>query len=587
MLEDETPASQDGASVSRARRWWASATFGARNPRRRVAGLVASGVVSGFGESAVVVLVVGLVAGGSGSRLPLVGVRPGDWAIAGLALGMVGLLAAAHATTAWISARSARDVQGALQSQLLTTYLAAPWAAQSAVRTGELQELVTVRSQLLASGTQEVGQGLSAALNLVVLIVASFVLSPLATLGLLLSLAVVVAVSIVLRRNLRTAVGEASEAQGSLAVELTEAALLARETRVFGVTGAATARMTGEIAAAARRSGRVRLALAITPPLTRDVTVALLVVALAVVVSQGTAGTAVLGATVVLVLRALSHAQSLASLAARWTEREASVQRIRDRLDAWRAPAVHGARPCPPVERLAVRDLAFTYPGAERPALDGVSLELRRGELVGVVGRTGSGKSTLAAALLALLEPSAGQVLVDGVALDEIDPREWYARTAWVGQEPRLLTGTVGENIAFLRDGLDDAAIDRAATAAGLAGELAPDRHVGPAGTSLSGGQRQRVALARALAGDPAVVVLDEPTSALDVQTEGVVRDALDRLRADRIVVVIAHRLSTIRTCDRLLVMDAGRITQAGIPEQVARGDERWLHEALGLGASA
>lgn len=569
---------------ARARGWWLTATFGARNPVRRLVGLAACGVVSGIGEALVVVLVVGLVSRGPRSRaVPLLGALPGTWTLAAYALGLLALLALAHAGSAWLSARAARDVQQDVQGRLMTAYLDAPWSVQSVVRTGELQELVTVRTQVLAFGTQETAQALSSALNLLVVVVAAISLSPLATVGLALAVGMVIAVSVPLRRLRRAAVRASAQSQASLAVELTETALLARELRVFGVSRTAIGHLADQIEEASHRQGSVRLASAVTPPLTRDATVALLVVALAVVVSGGGVHTAVLGSTVVLVLRALAHAQSLSSFGTRWTEREDGVRRITDRLAAWRTPAACGSLSCPAVTTLALAGVAFTYPDAQAPALDGVELELRRGELVGVVGRTGGGKSTLAGVLLGLLVPDRGTVLAQGVPLEQIDPHAWHARTAWVGQEPRLLSGTVADNIRFLRDDIDDATLRRAARAAGLEEEFALEQKVGPAGVALSGGQRQRIAVARALAGAPDVVVFDEPTSALDVHTEEIVRDTLERLREERIVVVIAHRLSTVRTCDRLLVMEAGRVRVVGAPDRIDRGEEAWLREALAL----
>ena len=178
-------------------------------------------------------------------------------------------------------------------------------------------------------------------------------------------------------------------------------------------------------------------------------------------------------------------------------------------------------------------------------------------------------------------------MLVDDVPLAEIDPADWYRHTAWIGQEPRLLTGTVRENIRFFRPWVTDAAVERAAREAALEPDLAGwaeglDRDAGPAGAALSGGQRQRIALARALAGDPALVVLDEPTSALDAHAEAAVRATLAALRGRATAVVIAHRLSTIRACDRVVVMRDGRVTAVGPPDEVSTSD-RYLAEALTL----
>jgi ATP-binding cassette, subfamily B, bacterial len=294
-----------------------------------------------------------------------------------------------------------------------------------------------------------------------------------------------------------------------------------------------------------------------------------------------------LTSTVVLILRALGHAQSIVGVGIRLQERDENLGRIEASLAAWRPHPTRGTRRCPSVETLALRAVTFTYPGSDRPALDRVTLELRRGELVGIIGRTGAGKSTLAGALLGLLEPDEGVVVANDVSLRDVDPADWHARTAWVGQEPRLLTGTVRESIRFLRPDIGDEAVLAAARAAGLGAELERwpdglDHPVGPRGGGLAGGERQRVALARALAGEPDILVLDEPTSALDLHTEAAVRTALERLRRDLIAVVIAHRISTVRTCDRIAVIESGRIRAFAPPAELARADG-YFEEVLAL----
>jgi ABC-type multidrug transport system fused ATPase/permease subunit len=563
-------------------KWWASATFGTTRPGARLSVLAVCGVIAGLGESLIAILVVGLVSGDRGSHLLSTADLSGSWAIAALIFAVLIVLAAAHALSAWVAARAAVDVQREVQTRITVAYLDAPWSARAEERTGELQELVSVRAQILAEGTQEAAKGLTSALNLVTVVIAAVALSLAATAGLLLAMVAVVAISVMLQGRRRQAVRESARAQAALAVELTEMGQLTRELHVFGVEDAARRELTARIAEAARLQGRVRLGRGLSPVLIRDLTVAFIVVALAAVVVTDGTGASSLGAALVLVLRALSHARSLVTLGDRWTERQESSARIQAQIEAWRMPGARGTRRCARVGEIALDDVSFTYPGATGPALHGVGLRLRRGDVVGVIGRTGSGKSTLAGILLGLLAPTAGRITVDGVPLGELDRQDWHARTAWVSQEPRLLTGTVAENVRFLRDPIDDAAIDRAVAAVGLTAELEPGQAVGPAGASISGGQRQRIALARALAGDPDVIVLDEPTSALDVHAEEVIHLALDQLGAQPIVVAIAHRLSTIRICARVIALDAGGVRTVEAPAQIERRGAAWLSAALG-----
>jgi len=285
----------------------------------------------------------------------------------------------------------------------------------------------------------------------------------------------------------------------------------------------------------------------------------------------------VLGATIVLLLRAIGHAQAIASVSHGLTERAANLERVQRRLMMWRSvpQAVRGQVACAGIREIVLHDVGHTYEGAGRAALRGVNLTIRRGEQVGVIGRTGSGKSTLAGLLLGVLEVDEGRLEVNGTPLAELDPTSWRRLAAWVPQEPWLLDGTVADNIRFLRPELDDVAVLAAAELAGLGHELERwpegiDHRTGSAGSALSGGQRQRVALARALAGSPELVVLDEPTSALDAHTEARVRHVLGLMREEATVVVIAHRLSTLAECDRVVVLDDGEVVATGSAAELA-----------------
>ena len=574
--------------AARARRSWAIASFGARRPRRRLALLTASGVVSGLGEAAAIVLVVALVSKGEPQRFPLADTLPtSTWTLAGLALGVLAVLAVAHLGAAVISARSGGDVQRAVQTRVVHAYFDAPWGVQAASPAGRLQDLVTVKANVLASGTREAANALAALLNLVVVVIAAAVISPWATLALVAAVAMVLILSLPWRTRRRELTRTQVRRSSDFATEVTETGMSARDLRVFGVADAARDRLARAIDELATTTTRVRILQSATAPLTRDVTVVLIVLGLAVVISQTAIGVAALGATVVLMLRALSHGQALSSYTSRFQEREHNLEQIEDVLRVWRPETPHGTRRLRSVDRVVLRGVDYVYPGESTPALAGIDLTLTRGEQLGIIGRTGAGKSTLASVLLGLAAPTRGDVLVDGVPLTEIAPGDWHARTAWVGQSPRLLTGTVGDNIRFLRPDLSEDEVLGAAVAAGLAPELErwPEglgHPIGPAGEALSGGQRQRIALARALAGAPDLLVLDEPTSALDAHAEAAVRAAIAAVRVRTIVVVIAHRLSTVRACDRLAIVEGAHIAALGPPTELTAGDS-YVQEVLAL----
>ncbi len=242
---------------------------------------------------------------------------------------------------------------------------------------------------------------------------------------------------------------------------------------------------------------------------------------------------------------------------------------------------------------LAFEQVVFAYPGGRAPAHRGLSFEVRAGERVGVVGASGCGKSSILRLLLRFYDPQAGRVTLGGRDLREIGFEALRGHYAIVGQDTYLFHGTVAENLRLGRPEASDAELRAAAEAAKAAGfiEALPqgyDTIVGERGIRLSGGQRQRIAIARALLRDAPILLLDEALSAVDADNEAAIQQALDRLMAGRTTLVLAHRLSSVIGCDRILVMDQGRIVEEGShAELVARRGAYWrlMEEQLAGGA--
>jgi subfamily B ATP-binding cassette protein MsbA len=227
--------------------------------------------------------------------------------------------------------------------------------------------------------------------------------------------------------------------------------------------------------------------------------------------------------------------------------------------------------------RIELRNVGMEYPGATRAALTGVWLDIRPGETLALVGPSGSGKTTLANVLPRFVEPTAGNVLLDGHDLREWELHALRRQFAMVSQDVVMFNDTLAANVA-LGSAIDRERVLRALEAANLESLVAQlpqgiDTPVGHNATALSGGQRQRLAIARALYKDAPILILDEATSALDNESERMVQEALRRLMAGRTTIIIAHRLSTIEHADRVAVLDQGRLAELGShAELVAAG---------------
>jgi ATP-binding cassette subfamily B protein len=261
----------------------------------------------------------------------------------------------------------------------------------------------------------------------------------------------------------------------------------------------------------------------------------------------------------------------------------ASMQRIDELLTV--DPAIADRDDAAEVEELRgdieFRHLTFRYAESDRePALRDITLSVRAGSTLGVVGPVGSGKSTLASVIPRLYEIEDGCLFIDGIDINRIPLRVLRSSIAMVPQEPFLFSVSLGENIAFGLGGADPALVSEAAARAQLAGDVEdlPDGYetiVGERGVMLSGGQRQRAALARALALRPKILILDDTLSSVDAETEAAIQSELERVFAGLTVVVVSHRVSSVHSADQIAVLDEGRIME--------RGSHRELLAAGGL----
>jgi ATP-binding cassette, subfamily B, bacterial len=281
------------------------------------------------------------------------------------------------------------------------------------------------------------------------------------------------------------------------------------------------------------------------------------------------------------VLFAVFAASGLGQLSEVWGEisqAAGSAERLTELLaiePTIKPPAAPVRLPSPPRGEVAFEKVRFAYPTRpQADVLDGISFSVRAGERVAIVGPSGAGKSTVFHLLLRFYDPAAGAVTFDGVRTDAADPHELRSRIALVPQDVAIFAASIRDNIRFGRPDASDGDVMRAAELAAASEFIRAlpeqfDTMIGERGVTLSGGQRQRIAIARAILRAAPLLLLDEATSSLDAESETLVQAALERLMAGRTTIVIAHRLATVLSCDRILVMDQGRIVEEGTHDQL------------------
>ena len=271
-----------------------------------------------------------------------------------------------------------------------------------------------------------------------------------------------------------------------------------------------------------------------------------------------------------------SPVQQLSQVFDGYNQAAVGLRRIKDLLRRTTSTpeAAHPRTAGRPRGQIEFRDVRFRYSGQSRDALSGVNLAVRPGETVALVGQTGAGKSTMVKLVARYYDATSGSLLIDGTDIRELDLSGYRQQLGVVPQEPYLFPGTVRDAIAYGRPDATDAEVEAAAREVGAIEMIArlPGgfRHeVAERGRNLAAGQRQLIALARAYLVDPAILLLDEATAALDLASEAAVNSATERLTAKRTTLVVAHRLTTASRADRIVVMESGRIAEAGRHEEL------------------
>lgn len=490
-------------------------------------------------------------------------------------------LFALDSVNAWgqaaLQARAARSTK----RRMVAAYAAADFDAQTGLPRGETQQVVDALPNQVATVAGHLGTGISAALTFLALTGSALLLSPAASITVVVGLLVMLALLRPLLAASRRAGGRHTREQRALGARLAERLELAGEVAAFGVGWSASEPVADQVDVVSRGLERLRFLGLMSSVAYRVGAFAMVLGMLAVVEATETGNLAALTGAMLMLLRSLSYGQAVQTS---YQAINGSVPVVRQLLEEHErlvsSAANSGADTRP--ERFGVLRLErvdFAYRD-DSDVVRGLDLTVEPGDFLAIIGPSGSGKSTIMSMLLGIRQPTAGTITLDGVDVTAVDRGWWHRQVAFVPQESRLRSGSFREAIRFYRPWITDAQVEDAARLVRMADEVEGwpegyETEVGQLGDRLSGGQRQRVALARALAGSPRLLLLDEPTSALDPASEGLIREALESIRHETTVVVIAHRAETVRNASRvLLVGDGGPREVYGDVEAALRGTE-------------
>lgn len=555
--------------------------------RRIVVGLAVLAVVAAQAESAALVMIA-LTADTVARQASVVEIEAGpiDLAVSMSAMGALTVSAlAATAIVVLIYGRLTAKVSARLERQardeVVSTYATADWEYQATQKASRLHGRLRLMHHRASAFAGLVGW-IRAITSIIVFVTAALVISPLAALmivvfGATLSLAVLP----IRRRAIRIA-NQAAEEEVGLSEDVGEAIDHGPDVRVFGAWQAFIDRFQSRSETLQRlrtQAGTVRALLPVVYQYGAFLLILLVLLSAWALDASGNVGQ--FAAAGLLLLRSVQYGQQLQQSLHAIANAVPGVERLQRELIVPSPRVVPGGSSLDGVEVVQLSDVGYQYPGTDKPALKSVSLTLRPGSIVGVAGPSGSGKSTLAQILLRLRWPTSGHYFLNGQPAERYSPADWNRLVTHVPQQPRLLHGSLLENVSFLDDSISQEMASASLTLVGLSEliESLPsglDSDLGPTGRNLSGGQVQRIGIARALVRDPRLIVLDEPTSALDANSERLVRDALAALRgrSDVLVVVIAHRPSTLALCDEMVVLQDGHVVAAGKSHDVVMQSE-------------
>lgn len=473
-----------------------------------------------------------------------------------------------------------------IRSQVVQSYSQGSWRSQAGLDEGGLQQLLVTLPNSASSALSSLLTHFGHLLIMAAMLGYAMVSDPTLTLSLILAITAASFSFMPLRRWIKSRSAQVLERQRSLSTAATELSAMKFEVQAFGINERIAKPVRDLIVREGRLARRLSVVKSMVVPLYTTMTYS--AVALGLVILQGTTtdGLDDVGPILLVVLRSLAYGQGIQQAAVAIASLMPILDFLRDQVESFDLRRVDwGAEPLVGIDLIEFNAVSYSYAADDRPALCDAFVTINRGERIGVVGPSGSGKSTLVRLLLGLVVADTGSVLVNRTPIHEHDREMWSQRIGVVPQSAQVLQGSLADNLRMYREGITEEDLWWALGVADLTGDVHSMPNglrttIGAGARALSGGQQQRLAIARAFATRPDLVVMDEPTSSIDAMSEAAVSDAIERLPTDVTVVIVSHRMRILRGCDRLIVVEGGRITANGPPEEVL-GSSPYLVAAL------
>lgn len=552
---------------------------------RRYASIqVAVAFTEGFLEAAILTMFARLalvtVSGGSGLvYVPGIGQTSFPYAFVTLASLVVVRFAAALSGT-WAANRLQFGLIRELREHAVQSYTEASWTAQDNMDHGALQQHIVALPNGISSGLSGLILYMSQIFVMIAMLSYALLTDALLTCTLILIIGSLTFIFKPLRLWIRKRAARALQEQRRLSAMTAELSDVKFEIQAFGVAekiGEPIREVIKQEASLQESASRIRGS--IVPAFT---SILYLAVTFGIFVLTKTSSDQFekTGPILLVVLRSLSYGAAIQQAASGIATIMPSIQSVENASkDLKSSRRSWGRHPFQTCESLALDSVSYRYPGSHDYALKEISLEFSVGGKVGIVGPSGGGKSTLIRLALGVIDPTSGQVRLNGRSINHFARSDLSRRIAVVPQAASMLQGTIAHNLTFFREGISVGDMWAALRVADLEDEIRDlpeglETVIGAGHVQLSGGQRQRLAIARAFSGKPELVVMDEPTSAVDLLSEASISDAVDNLPPGVTVLIVSHRMRILEGCDQLVVVENGRLSAAGPSDEILSTSE-------------